>query len=100
MRKILAVQIKEEIYYSLIRLGLFPEEQKGCRKESRDTGVFLYIDHHTLNKNKTRRKYLSIAWIDNKDAYDMVPRCWIINCLKMYKISDEVTNFIEKTMKN
>ena len=29
----------------------------------------------------------------------MVPQSGIINCLKMYKISDEVINFIEKTMK-
>ena len=29
----------------------------------------------------------------------MVPHSWIINCLKMYKISDEVINFIDKTMK-
>ena len=31
-------------------------------------------------------------------AYDMVPQSWIISCLKMYKISHEVINFIEKTM--
>ena len=30
----------------------------------------------------------------------MVLQSWIINCLKMYKISHEVINFIEKTMKN
>ena len=29
----------------------------------------------------------------------MVPHSWIINSLKMYKISDEVINFIDKTMK-
>ena len=29
----------------------------------------------------------------------MVPDRWIINILKMYKISDEVIDFIEKTMK-
>ena len=29
----------------------------------------------------------------------MVSQSWIINCLKIYKISDEVINFIEKTMK-
>ena len=40
-----------------------------------------------------------MGWIDNKNAYDMVLHCWIINSLKMYKISDEVTNFIDKTMK-
>ena len=40
-----------------------------------------------------------MAWIDYKKAYDIVPQSWMINCLKMYKISHEVINFIEKTMK-
>ena len=39
-----------------------------------------------------------MAWIDNKKAYDMVPQSWIINSLKMYKISHEVINLIEKTI--
>ena len=38
-------------------------------------------------------------WIDYKKAYDMVPQSWIVYCFKMYKISYEVKNFIEKTMK-
>ena len=37
MWKILTAQIREEIYYSLISRGLFPNEQKGCRKGSRGT---------------------------------------------------------------
>ena len=40
-----------------------------------------------------------MAWIDYKKAYDMVPHSWIINRLKRYKISDEVKNFIDTTMK-
>ena len=32
-------------------------------------------------------------------AYDVLPHSWIINSLKMYKISHEVINFINKTMK-
>ena len=40
-----------------------------------------------------------MAWIDYKKAYDMVPHSWIINSPKMYKVSDEVINFIDKTMK-
>ena len=40
-----------------------------------------------------------MVWIVYKKTHDMVPKSWIINCLKMYKISDEVINFIEKTMK-
>ena len=97
--KILAAQIREEIYYLLTSRRLFPDEQKRCRKGSRDTGELLNIDQHILNKSKTQQKNLAIAWIDYKMEYDMVPQIWIINCLKMYKISDEVINFIEKTMK-
>ena len=37
-------------------------------------------------------------WIQYKKAYYIVPQNWIINFLEMYKISDEVINFIEKTM--
>ena len=96
---ILTAQIKEEIYYSLTNRGLFPEESKGCCKGSRGTAALLYIDQHILNESKTRRKNLAMSWIDYKKTYDMVPQSWIINCLKMYKISDEVINFIEKTMK-
>ena len=40
-----------------------------------------------------------MAWIDSK-AHDMVPQSWIIDCLKIYKISGEVIKFIENTMGN
>ena len=39
-----------------------------------------------------------MTWIDYKNAYDMVPQNWILHCLKMYKIHDEVIKFIEKIM--
>ena len=99
MWKILTAQIREKIYYSLTSRGLFPDEQKGCHKGSRDTAELLYIDQHILNESKTRRKNLAMAWIDYKKAYDMVPQSWIIHCLKMYKTPHEVINFIEQTMK-
>ena len=88
---------REETHFPLTSRGLFPEDQKGCRKWSRGTAELLYVDQHILNESKTRRKNLAMAWIDYKKAHDMVPQCWIINCLKMYKISYEVVNFIEKT---
>ena len=99
MWKILTAQIREEIYYSLTSRGLFPGELKGCCKGSRGTTGLLYIDQHILNESKTRRKNLAVAWIDYKKAYDMVPHNWIVNILKMYKILNEVINFIDKTMK-
>ena len=97
MWQIFTAQIREEIYYSLTNRGLFPEEQKGCCKVSRGTEELLFVEQHILNERKTRRKNLAMAWIDYKKAYDMVPQSWIMNCLKMYKISHELINFIEKT---
>ena len=64
----------------------------------KDAAELLYIDQHILNESKTRQKNLAMAWIDNKKAYDMVPQSWIIHYLKMYKISHEIINFIEKTL--
>ena len=64
----------EMIYYSLISHGLFPEEQKGRHKVTRGTDDLLYIDQHILNESKTRRKDVAMAWNDNKNAYDMVPK--------------------------
>ena len=77
---------------------MLPDEQKGCCNGFRGTAELLYIDQHILNENKTRWKNLAMAWIDYKKAYDMVPQSWIINHFKMYKISHEVINFIDKTM--
>ena len=94
MWNILTAQIREKIYNSLINHGVFPEEQKGCRKRTRSTEEILYINQHILNESKTRRKNLVMAWIDYKKAYDMVTQSWILHCLKMHKIPDQ----IEKTM--
>ena len=53
---ILTAQIEEEICYSLIGLGLFPEKQKKCHKGTRATGEELYIDQCILKEIKVRRK--------------------------------------------
>ena len=99
MQKILTAGIREEIYNSLRSRGLFPKEQKGCRKWRRGTEKLLYIDQHIPNDSKTRRKNLAMTWIDYKKANDMVPQSWIINYLKMFKISDEIMNLIKRTVK-
>ena len=91
------VQIRE-IYYLLISRGIFPNEQKGCCKRTKSTEDLLYIDRHILNKSKTRRKNLAMTWIDYKKAYNMVLQSWILDCLKMYKIPDQIIQFIVKTM--
>ena len=73
MWKILTVQIRKEIYYSLIIRGLFSADEKECCKGIRGTGELLYIDQHIYKESKLRRKNLVMAWIDYKKAHDMVP---------------------------
>ena len=97
--KILTAQIRAEMYHLLTSCGLFPDEQKGCYKGSKGKAELIDIDQHILNESKTRMKDLSMAWIINKKDYDMVPQSWIVHCLKMCKISNQVINFMEKTMK-
>ena len=70
--KILKAQIKEEIYESLTRRRLFPDEQIERCKGSRGIGELLYIDQHILNESKMRRENLVMAWIDYKKVYDML----------------------------
>ena len=75
------------------------KEQKGCWKWTRGTSDLLCIDQHILKDSKMKRKHLAMAWIDYKNAYDVVPPNCIIECLKIYKISDKVIRFILNTMK-
>ena len=92
---ILTAQIKEEIY------NLKPScEQLGGHKGSRGTAELLYTDQHNVKESMTRRGKIAMVWIYYKKAYDMVSQSWIINCLKMYKISHEVLKFKEKQHEN
>ena len=92
--------IREEIYYSLLCRGVFPEEQKWYHRRTTGTGDLLYIYQHILNDCKVRWRNLAMAWIDYKKAYDVVSQTWIIDFLKMYKISDKVIKVISEAMKS
>ena len=49
-------------------------DQKGCKKESRDTTDQLLIDEAILRNCRRACKEVAIGWIDYKKAYDMVPQ--------------------------
>ena len=40
-----------------------------------------------------------MAWIDYRKAYDFVPHSWILECLDMLGIVDNVRSVLEKSMK-
>ena len=52
-----------------------------------------------LKKRKSKEKYVAMVWIDYKNTLDMVPQYWIIDCQKMYKISDKAMKSIMEAMK-
>ena len=55
--------------------------RRDCGKGSRGTKDQLLVDKAILKKCRRRLTYLSMAWIDYKKAYDMVPHSWIMICL-------------------
>ena len=92
---------KKEIYYFHGCCWLFQEEQKGyCWGTKRNKLLNIYIDHHILKEAKTRQENVDMAWIDDKTVYAKVPQTWMIEYLKMYKISDKIINLIMNAMEN
>ena len=46
-----------------------------------------------------KKKNLAVALIDYKKAYDMVPHSWIVECLGMVGVSEQIKHFLSKSMK-
>ena len=97
--KLLTGIISEDMYCFMENENLLPEEQKGCRRKSRGTKDQLLIDKTILKDCRKRRTNLAMAWIDYRKAYDFVPHSWILECLDMLGIADNVRIFLEKSMK-
>ena len=73
MCKLMTGMITNIVNEYLEMYNLLPEEQKGCRRNSRGTKDQLLIDKMVLNDCKKRHTNLVMAWIDYKKAYDMIP---------------------------
>ena len=39
-----------------------------------------------------------MVWIDYQKPYDSVPHSWILKCLKIFRIADNIVSFLEKSM--
>ena len=67
---------------------------------TKEKAYLQFIDQHIINKTKMRRKNAANRWMDYRKAFDIILQTWIIECQKIYKISDKVINFIMKSKKN
>ena len=100
MWKLLTGVMGEKLYHHLERNGLLTDEQKGCRKGSRGSKDQLLVDKAIVTNCLRRLTNLSIAWIDYKKAYDMVPHSWIQKCLEMVGAAKNMISIISYSMVN
>ena len=98
MWKLLTEVIADPIYAHLDQEKLLPEEQKECRKGSRGTNDLLCIDRAVIKEVKFRNKNLGMVWIDYKKAYDMVPHSWIIECLDLFGVAENIKGLLVNSM--
>ena len=92
MWKLLTGVIADQIYAHLDQEKLLPEELKGCRKGSRGT------NRAVIKEVKSRNENLAVAWIDYKKAYDMVPHSWIIECLDLFGVAENIKSLLVNSM--
>ena len=100
MWKLLTGSLAGKTYDHLESNCLLPDDQKGCRKGSKGTKDQLLIDKAVLREVKLKHRFLSMAWLDYRKAYDMVPHPWILRMMEVTKIAGNVTSFLSNTMKH
>ena len=89
-----------KIYDHLQVNNLLPDELKGCRRKSRGTKDQLLIDKAVLREARTKQRYLSMAWIDYRKAYDMLPHSWILETLGLIKVAKNIDSLMRGSMKD
>ena len=99
MWKLLTGIMGEKLHQHLEKNGLLADEQKGCRKGSRGTKDQLIVDKAILKNCRRRLINLSMAWVDYRKAYDMVPHSWILKCLEIVRgAKNMITKIISNSM--
>ena len=85
--------LADQIYSHLDANGLFPEEQKGCKRNSRGCKEQLLIDKLILRQAKRLKRSVHMSFIDYKKAYDSVPHSWILDSMSLCKIHPSIISF-------
>ena len=58
----------------------------------------LYIDRAVIKEVKSRNKNLAMAWIDYRKFYNMVPHLWIIECLDLFEVAENIKSLFVNSM--
>ena len=94
--EILTIQIREEITWMLQIISRRIE--RVLQENKRNWLSIIYRSAYTQGDQKKVGKYC--YGIDYKKADDMVQLTWIIEYLKMYKMSNKIINFFMEAMEN
>ena len=70
----------------------------GCKRGSYGCKDQLFINRVIIEYCKDRHRNLSMTWIDHRKAFQNVPHDWLINALRLYKISPTIVSFIKFCM--
>jgi hypothetical protein len=81
-------------------LKLVPIEQKDCIPKFRTTKDQLLTDKAIIKHCKRRNKNLCTAWVDFKKAYDSVPHSWIVERMRMSKLTQKSYSLAKAKIKN
>ena len=57
------------------------------------------IDKAILKDCKRRKTNLAMVWVDYRKAYDFVPHIWIVECMELFGIAENVRVFLQNSMK-
>ena len=96
--KIPIAQKRGQLNYSLVNRELFPRKQNGYGEGARETDDQLYIEEFIHKEVKVRRK--KQLWHGFTTKKRLVVWSRKLGCLKIFKISDKIINFITKAMES
>ena len=97
--KLLTRTITDKTYDHLEENKLLLEEQQGSRRKCQGTKDKLVIDRCILQNCRKRKAILSMAQVDYKKAYDIVPHSWIITRMGMVSSADNIISLIKRMNK-
>ncbi|XP_044766184.1 uncharacterized protein LOC123322306 [Coccinella septempunctata] len=96
--KIMTSTVSHQIDTHLKRNNIMTWEQNGCKNNGKGSKELLIVDRTITRQAKTRKKNISMAWINYQKAYDSVPHSWLIKILKIYKVNEQIIRLLQFLM--
>ena len=79
----------------LLRNNIITPEQAGGKQGVWGTTEQLLINKSILNDARKHRQNLITVWLDYRKAFDSFPDTWLIQALKLVKVTQKVVNAME-----